>query len=199
MAGAGRIAPCNSKKRPLKSTCSPVQEHPHAPQRLGRPRAALAGIDPAQLELARIVATHADAEREPARRQQRDRRELSRHDRGMAQGQQVHPGLHRDARVGRQQRGRLDQAVSAVTVGKADVVADGEVIHTRRDRCAARARAAGPTRRSGPARAGRSRPRSGAARGPPRVRSPRRGSRWRSRPPAGRTRARRRDLRRTRG
>ena len=52
----------------------------------------------------------------------------------MAQRKQVHPGLHRDARMGRQQRGRLDQAVGAVAVGEADVVADGEVIHTRRHR-----------------------------------------------------------------
>lgn len=52
----------------------------------------------------------------------------------MPEGKQVHPGLHRDARMGRQQRGRLDQAISPVAVGEADVVADRYVIHTGRDR-----------------------------------------------------------------
>ena len=111
-----------------------AQEHQHAPQRLAGPSAALTGVDPAQLELTRIVAAHADPEREPARREQRDRCELTRDDRRMAQREQVHPGLHRDVRVRRQQRGRLDQAVSAVPVREADVVADRKVIHTRRHR-----------------------------------------------------------------
>lgn len=61
MAGAGRIAPCNSKKRPLKSTCSPVRNI-RTHRSASVVRAALAGIDPAQLELTRIVATDADAE-----------------------------------------------------------------------------------------------------------------------------------------
>jgi len=51
----------------------------------------------------------------------------------MPEGKQVHPGLYRDARMSRQQRGRLDQPISTVAVGEADVVADREVIHAGRD------------------------------------------------------------------
>jgi hypothetical protein len=91
-------------------------------------RCALARVDPAQLELARIVAADADAEREPSGGEQRDRGELAGDDRRVTQRDQVHAGLHGHMRMRGQQRGRLDRAVGAVTVGEADVVADGQVV-----------------------------------------------------------------------
>jgi hypothetical protein len=46
----------------------------------------------------------------------------------VTQRDQVHTGLHGQTRMRGQQRGRLDQAVGAVTVGEADVIADGQVV-----------------------------------------------------------------------
>ena len=109
-------------------------EQAHAPQRLGRPGAPLAGIDPAQLELSRIVAADADAEREPPGASMRDRGQLARDNGRVTKGEQIDAGLHRQAGVRREQRRRLDQPVRAVAVGEADMVAHGEVIDARRDR-----------------------------------------------------------------
>ena len=51
----------------------------------------------------------------------------------MAQPDEVDAGLHRHARVGGQQRGGLNQAVGAVAVREADMVADGQVIDSSRN------------------------------------------------------------------
>ncbi len=108
----------------------------HELEGLGRPRAAGSRVDAAELELARIVTAHADPQGEPARSDHRDRRELARDRRGVAQGEQVDAGLDRQRRMCGQQRRRLDQAVYSVTSSEADVVADGYVIDAgRRDGC----------------------------------------------------------------
>ena len=82
----------------------------------------------------RIVPAHADAEGEPARGEQSDRGELTRDDRGMAQGEEIDARLHGHARIGREERRGLDQAVRPMTVGEADVVADGQVVDPGRHR-----------------------------------------------------------------
>jgi hypothetical protein len=46
----------------------------------------------------------------------------------MAQHEHVHPGLNRQRRVRGEQRGRLDQAVGAVAVLEAHVVADDDMV-----------------------------------------------------------------------
>ena len=105
--------------------------------------------------------------------EQRDRGELASHDRRVTQRHQVHTGLHRQTRVCGQERGRLDQAVGAVAVGEADVVADGQVVDAGVDARARRAPPTGRTTHRGPARAGRSRPgwdRRRPPRSPPRCR-----------------------------
>jgi hypothetical protein len=91
-------------------------------------RCARARVDPAQLELARIVAADADAEREPSGGEQRDRGELAGDDRRVTQRDQVHAGLHGQSRMRGQERDRLDQAVGAVTFGEADVITNGQVV-----------------------------------------------------------------------
>jgi hypothetical protein len=96
-------------------------------QRFVQAPTARARIDAAHLQLVRVVTPETDAEHESAGREQRERRDLARDDYGMAQREQVHRGVHRQARRHRQ-RGRLDEAVVAAATTKADVVADAEVI-----------------------------------------------------------------------
>ncbi len=110
------------------------QEGPQQPQRLVRPRAARARVHPAQLELAPIVAAHADPEGAPTRSDERQGRQLPGHDRGVTKREQVYPGLRGHGRMRREQRGRLDQPIRAVATGEAHVVAHDQVVQPRFDR-----------------------------------------------------------------
>ena len=201
VAGAGRIAPLSSKNRPRKSTCSPdINWRTHRSASVVRaPR--WRGSIPHSSSSDGIVPAHADPEGEPARGEQSDRGELTRDDRGMAQGDEIDARLHGHVRIGREERRGLDQAVRPVTVGEADVVADGQVVDSRPPPSARRARATGRPRRRGPAHEGRSRlGRALQGRGRASRLTPRRRARPSpSRLPADRRPGRRRGLRRTRG
>ena len=52
----------------------------------------------------------------------------------MTQGQQIDARLHPNVRMGGQKRSGLDQAIRAMAVGEADVIAHRQVVDTRRQR-----------------------------------------------------------------
>ena len=128
----GRIADAEVATREVDRVAG--QEGAHERQRFGGSPSARAGVDAAQLELARIVAADADPEREAAGGEHGDRGERPRDRCGVADAQQVDAGLDRERGVGGEQRHRLDEAVGTVAAAEADVVTDGQVIDPRRGR-----------------------------------------------------------------
>ena len=154
---------------PAKVDLVARQEPAHAAQALGRPSAPLPRVDPAQHDTRWRSSPPTPTPKVNLPGELRDRGQLTRDGRRVTQGKQVDARLHPDVRIGGEKRSCLDQAIRAVAVGEADVVAHRQVIDTRARRSAPRARAAGPTMRRGRARAGRSPPQRGCRRwSPPR-------------------------------
>ena len=69
-----------------------------------------------------VLAADPNAEREPARRELRDRRELPGHQNRVAQRKEVEPDVHRQPSVSGEQRSRHGQPVRARTHEEADVI-----------------------------------------------------------------------------
>ena len=199
-AGAGRIAPRRLKNRPRKSTSWPSMNRrrqrsasvvraprsrgsiPHSSSSPGSspptpmPNVNLPGASSAIVASCRATTA------------------------GWRRASRYTPVCTDKHRVGGQERGRLDQAIGAVAIGEADVVADGQVIDAG---CygvlGELVQAAGPRAEVVLAQDDPD-PDGVDSHGPVRAPTPRpRALRWRSRLPAIRTRARTRDRRHTRG
>jgi hypothetical protein len=103
-------------------------QRPERLHRLVGAPTARAGVDAADLHLVTVLATDADAQGQPARRDLRDRRQHPRHHHGVTQREQVDRHVHREAGLHREQRRRVHQAVEPDTDVERHVVADGEVV-----------------------------------------------------------------------
>ena len=75
-----------------------------------------------------VLAADPDAEREPAGRELRDRRELAGDRNRVTQWQQVQPDVHRQLSLNGEQGGRGDQPVRARSDEEAHVIADAQVV-----------------------------------------------------------------------
>ena len=104
-------------------------------------------VDAADLDLVAVLAADPDAEREPAGRELRDRRELAGNGDRVAQWQQVQPDIHRQRGLRREQRGCADQPVGTRADEEADVIADTQVVDARVGDLSRASRAAAPDRR----------------------------------------------------
>jgi hypothetical protein len=88
-------------------------------------------VDPADLDLVRVLTAHADPEHEPAGCHQREVGQLARDRHRVAQRQEVDAGVDRQAVVEGAEHRRLEQTVDAGTDEEADVVAAADVIEPR--------------------------------------------------------------------
>ena len=96
--GAGETrAPCTDRTSPSRSTVSPARRPRTTVRHSSIRRPRVRGSTPHTSSSWRVVAAQADAEHEPARRQLRERRDLARHRDRVAQRQEVHRGVHREA------------------------------------------------------------------------------------------------------
>ena len=131
--GAGRIkASSRSKNSPWCVTGAPGEQRPKDAQGFVHAAPASTGIDAADLELVRVLATDTDAEGEPAGVPLGHRRELTGHQHGMAQGQQIHRHERSQRGFGGELVGRADEPVEAGADDEADVVAAHDMIETGR-------------------------------------------------------------------
>ena len=88
-------------------------------------------VDAADLDLVAVLAAEPDAEREPTRRELRDRRELAGNGDRVAQWQQVHADVHGQRSLNREQGGCADQPVGTRADEEADVITDTQVVDAR--------------------------------------------------------------------
>jgi len=87
-----------------------------------------AHVDTAALEFVRILACDADAEREPAGREVRERRQLARHEHRVPQRQLIDADVHADAGMDAGEGRGGDQAVDAVTTAEGHVVDAADMV-----------------------------------------------------------------------
>jgi hypothetical protein len=88
-------------------------------------------VHPADLDLVAVLAAEPDAEGESTRSELGDRRELTGDGDGVPQRQQVQADVHGQLGLGREQRGRVDQAVGTGSDEEADVITDAQVVDAR--------------------------------------------------------------------
>ena len=88
-------------------------------------------VDPADHDLVAVLAAEPDAEREPTRRELRDRRELAGNGDGVAQWQQIQADVHRQLSLNREQGGCADQPVGTRSDEEADVITDTQMVDAR--------------------------------------------------------------------
>ena len=91
-------------------------------------------IDAADLELVRVLAADTNPECEPAGVALGDGRELTGHQHGMAEGEEVHRDERSERGVGCELVGRPDEPVEAGADDEADVVAAHDMRGRRGDR-----------------------------------------------------------------
>ncbi len=97
-------------------------------QRLVHPAAPCCRIDTTDLDLVGILATDADAEQEPARRQGGEVGELPGDGDRVAQREQVHGGVRRHSLGHRKDSRSAEQSIESGADDEADVVAHPEMI-----------------------------------------------------------------------
>ena len=132
LRGGPDAHPVQLEEAPRPGDLLAVQERPQHGQRLIQPASPGARVDPAGEQFGRVVATQSDAEEQPPAGQSGERGDLPGDRDGVAQGQQVHRGLH-DEPPGRHGESRSgQQPVKAVTALERDMIPDAQAVDPRR-------------------------------------------------------------------
>ena len=95
---------------------------------LVHPTPARLWVHPADLDLVAVLASGPDTERESARSDLSDRRELASDRNRVAQRQEIEPDIHRQLGLSSEHRGRCDQPVRARPYEEAHMIADADVV-----------------------------------------------------------------------